>query len=155
MTIQSTPLTVFLIYQPFSANSQSVIHHITLFHLEFQVKDNHKKYKISGNNQTKLSYYQFEQGRKYLEKVKSVDINDEIMLWPCLEVFFVKDVNFTKIIYDRFLKNPCQDYLWKLKPELIKIHLRMESLARLVQQVQFLNKNWQKSAWYGIVGRTE
>ena len=102
MTIQSTPLTAFLTYQPFSANSQSGIHHITLFHLEFQVKDNYKNIKYLEINQTKLSYYQFEQGRKYLEKFRSIEINGEIMLWPCLEVFFVKDVNFTKIIYERF-----------------------------------------------------
>ena len=107
------------------------------------MKDNYKNIKYLEINQTQLSYYQFEQGRKYLEKFKSIEINGEFMLWPCLEVFFVKDVNFTKIIYERFFLNPCQDYLWKLKPELIKIHLRKDSLARLVQQVQFLNKNWQ------------
>ena len=75
------------------------------------MKDNYKNIKYLEINQTQLSYYQFEQGRKYLEKFKSIEINGGFMLWPCLEVFFVKDVNFTKIIYERFFLNPCQDYL--------------------------------------------
>ena len=39
------------------------------------MKDNYKNIKYLEINQTQLSYYQFEQGRKYLEKFKSIEIN--------------------------------------------------------------------------------
>ena len=42
------------------------------------MKDNYENIKYIEIIQTKLSYYKFEQGRKYLEKFKNIEINEKL-----------------------------------------------------------------------------